>query len=228
MDVDIDLINGKKADIDGNNYIQLLGNCSCIGYLGNARIRGPVDNCLTKGVQTLRALLTNTYLEKLLNTKPVLFKRKPSFEGDLTTGYDYDFIQIIHNNPLEQKYIEEVSKRIITFNTFYNQLKIKDNYYFVVCFNMYDIDNITHKADINRIIGLINWLNAFRVLDKTIFVQTKTVNIPRTADWWSKDLDFLVKHYNIKLITIEDNLIRGTGIEVAHNQFLEKIHHLLN
>ena len=220
---DWDLLNGKKKDKDGNHYIQLLGNCSCIGYLGNNRIKGPVDNCLTKGVETIKALLDGTYYEKLITTKPKLFNRKPSFEGDLIVGYDYDFIQILHNNPLEPKYTYDLSSRIATFNTFYKMLKEKDNFYFVVCFNMYDIDNVTHKAEVERIKDILNCLNEYNVLDKTIFVETREVNIPRTANWWSEDIEPLIKEYNLKLITIEDNLIRGPGVEIAHNQFLAKV-----
>lgn len=225
--MDIDLIEGRKRDLDGNNYIQLLGNCSCIGYLGENRIRGPIDNCLSKGVETIKALLDNTYIEKLKTVKPNIFNRAPSYNGDLSTGYDYDFIQIIHNNPTEQKYLDEISKRVDTFNTFYEQLKTHSNYYFVVCFNMYDIDNQTNKANIERVKEILECLKQYNVLDKTIFVQTKTVNKCGTANWWSKDLDGLIRQYKLKMLTIEDNQIWGEGIEPSHRQFLNKVAKLL-
>lgn len=224
---DWELLQGKKADRDGNHYMQLLGNCSCIGYLGSGRIKGPVDNCLTKGVETIKALMDGNYLDRIVDEEPSAFARKPSFEGDMTTGYDYDFVQIIHNNPLEPKYIYQLSERIATFNTFRRLMREKDGFYFVVCFNMYDIDNVTHKADVDRIRGIIECLKEYGVLGNTIFVETREANTPRVANWWSDDIKPIADEYGLKLLTIEDNLIRGPGVEVAHAQFLRKAGEIL-
>ena len=225
---DVELLLGHKADIDGNNYIQLIGNCSDIGYLGHKRIRGPVDNILTKGIKTIEYLLDNKYLEQLKTVQPVLFDRKPSFEGDLTTGYDYDFGQIIHNNPLEDKYIQEITERIRTFNTFYNLSKEKDNFYFVCCLNMYDIDANVHQLIDTHFEDILIYLQARGILDKCIFVQTRTREIKGTANWFVYNLDDLIIKYHLKALTINDNLIRGEGIDKSHKQFLDKVKKLLH
>jgi hypothetical protein len=182
---------------------------------------------LTKGVETIKALMDGDYLDRIVDEEPSAFARKPSFEGDLTTGYVYDFIQIILNNPLEPKYTYQLSERIATFNTFRRLMREKDGFYFVVCFNMYDIDNVTHKADVDRIRGIIECLKGYGVLGNTIFVETREANTPRVANWWSDDIKPLADEYGLKLLTIEDNLIRGPGVEVAHAQFLRKAGELL-
>lgn len=222
---DLDVFLNKKADSDGNNYMQLIGNCSDIGYLGDNRIKGPTDNVLTKGNKTVEYLLDNTYLEHLKSDTPITFKRIPSFNGDLTVGYDYDFAQIIHNVPTEQKYIDELTKRIKTFNTFYFCLRRYDNFYFVACLNMYDIDNKTNLLIDNHFENIIKYLKTRNILDKTLFVQTKTVNVKGTANWWAKNIEPLIKQYNLKIITINDNQLHN---EKSHEQFIIKTNVCLN
>jgi len=224
----LDVFLERHIDKDGRHYIQLLGNCSDIGYLGANRLRGPVDNVLTKGKAMAELLLNNKYYAELNRVKPEEFKRKPSFAGDQTIGYDYPFAQIIHNVPTEKKYLDEIYERVNTFNTFYECLKARDNYFFVVCLNMYDIDNVSHEMSREYFLETVDYLKEMGVLDKTIFVQTKTVNIQGTANWWSDEMDRIAKERKLKCLTISDNIIRGPGVEISHAQFLRKVKEVLN
>ena len=222
---DLDVFFNRKADSDGNNYMQLIGNCSDIGYLGDNRIKGPTDNILTKGIKTLEYLLDNTYLTHLINDKPITFERIPSFRGDLTTGYDYDFAQIIHNIPTEQKYVDELTKRIKTFNTFYFCLQRRDNFFFVACLNMYDINNKTNLLIGNHFEEIVKYIKAKNILNKTLFIQTRTVNTTGTANWWAKDIESIINKYKLKIITIDDNQLHN---EKSHEQFIIKANICLN
>ena len=186
-------------------FMQIYGNCAATHYLGKDRIRGPVDNVLTKNYQTIDLLLTNKYLDYLKNNIPEIKERTPNFEGDSAIGYCYNLIDVVHQDPRTDKYLAETAKRINNFNSFLANIK-KPDYYFVYSLNIYDLDNKTHKLKFDRLEKNIKYLKQKKLLDKTIFVGTINNN---WWNFWSSDMVPLIKKYNLKYLEL-DNV--GMGI----------------
>ena len=152
-------------------FMQIYGSCAATHYLGPDRIRGPVDNVLTKNYKTIDLLLTNNYLNYLKNNIPEQKDRQPSFEGDSTVCYSYELVEIVHQNPQTEKYLTEAARRVNNFNNFLKNIA-NPAYYFVYSLNIYDLDNKTHKLKLNRLEDNIKYLKQHNLLQKVIFVGT--------------------------------------------------------
>ncbi len=200
-------------------FMQIYGSCAATHFLGKDRLRGPVDNVITKGYKCIELLLNNEYTDYLIDNKPIIAKRTPNYEGDSTNSYTYDFVEIVHQNPLTGKYIDEIKNRINNFNDFLKNIN-KDNYYFVYSLNIWDMNNKTHKLNSTIFEENIKYLKNKKLLNKTIFIGTKNNN---WWNFWSNDLIPLIKKYNLKYIEITD---MGMGIcddTATINQFKAEV-----
>ena len=202
-----------------NHFIQLWGDCSGLGYLGELRTRGPVDNVYSVSPKNIQLLLDNKYLDHIKNTIPKEYARRPSFTGDIGRTYDYSTVKIIHNNPLTPEYIKLLTERINTFNEFYKQLQVSNNYYFTVNLNHEIVDPKTNTF-LNKqiLLDIINILDKYNVLNKTIFVGLKQVKRKDTSNMWVKNFSF--EDLGLKYIEIEDNDV--WNVTDTHLQFIDK------
>ena len=206
-------------------FMQLAGNCGCIGYLGKDRIKGPIDNVVTNGAGCIKLLIEDKYYKAVIDwaDKAIQLKRTPNFEGDSLIAFKFKYVLICHNDPKTPEYKNELIKRCERFNNFLEKVKTDKNYYFTINLNENDVDRITHKLNIEQIESTIKYLKDLGILNKVIFISTKHEN---TASWWnfySKEFDTIVKKFALKHILIE-NL---DFTENTHNQFIKKVKEIL-
>jgi len=225
--LDIFLAKNMNVDYQGYNFIQLGGNCSGLGYLGSNRLRGPVDNVVTKNYKCLEYLLNNTYIEKLKTDECKVYDKKPSYIGDQTIGYFYDFVEIIHNKMDTDDFWNELKIRVNNFNSFNAVINKYKNYYFTYNLNAWDIDNKTHLLIGNNLKLKLNLLSQLGVLNKTIFIITRSVGGGSWADWWSDDAVKLLDLYKAKYVEIINNNIHS-GKDITCQQFINKVKQILN
>lgn len=222
LDKDIDFLDrGIWYPESDYHFMQLAGDCSCLGYLGNDRLRGPVDNVLTKGYKCIEKLLNNEYYNEIVNIKPELHKHKKYFTGDIETSYDYPNVQIIHNHPTDISYLNELKARCIVFNDFYKKVLTEENYYFTVNFNSFDLD--TNNNEINENIRkTIEFLKEKNLLDKTIFVGLRATEKYR-GNKHPHNIKYYETLYNIKYIEIINNEVWDANlIDKCYEQFIRK------
>lgn len=222
LDKDIDFsIRGIWYADSPYHFMQLAGDCSGMGYLGINRLRGPVDNVITKGYQCIKALLDDKYYDHIINSTPTLSGHKIWFAGDSDTTYDYDIVQILHNNATDIHYQNELKARCILFNNFYKKVLTKDNYYFTVNFNAFDLDENNTELN-NNIERTIKTLLEYSILDKVIFVGIKATK-KGYGNKYPVNIDYYKKQYKIKYIEIINNDVwEPREIERCHNQFLNQ------
>ena len=212
----------KTIKIGSKNYyfMQLWGDCSNLGYLGLNRDKGPIDNVYSVKPENIKMLLDNKYLELILNSKPIERSRLQNFEGDSNIEYDYGYVKILHNNPKETKYKEELKIRISRFNEFYNNLKLNDNYYFTVNFNDETVFQKNNTLKGNSFISIIDILNEYNILDKTIFVGLNKGCTLWASNMHIENINDYIRKYNLKYIEIFENDVWKT--DKSENQFKEQ------
>lgn len=199
-------------------FMQLAGDCGGMGYLGINRLRGPVDNVITKGSKCIKALLDNKYYEHIITNTPNIIPHKVWYEGDADKTYDYDIVQIVHNH-VDDKYINELRARCILFNDFYKNVLSKDNYYFTVNFNLFDLNDANEEIN-SSIETIIKTLIEYGILNKVIFVGLKAMKRGH-GNKHPININYYKKLYNIKYVEIENNDVwNSSEIERCHNQFL--------
>lgn len=223
LDKDIDFLErGVWYSEQKYHFMQLAGDCSCLGYLGLDRIRGPVDNVLTKGYKCIEKLINDLYYDEICNTKPDLYKHKKYFKGDIETTYDYPDVQIIHNDPLSVEYLQELKARCIVFKDFYKKVISNDNYYFTINFNSFDVDKNNNEIN-NNINKTINYLKEKDILDKTIFIGLRATEEGR-GNKHPNNIEYYKKLYNIRYIEIINNDIWTSKlIDNCYKQFITKL-----
>ena len=192
------------------------GNCRGMPLLGKNRIRGPIDNVeLLQGLLSSKILFENTLLDILNKEIPEQHKRKPTFEGDSDISYIYSEFMVVHNNPLNDGYIREITKRMDTFNTFLSHIG-EPNYFFIYTLNNEDfIKDDLGKSNFNK--GL-NFLIENNLLEKVIFIGTKCEK---------KGYDFLLKKVNSKIKYIQINDFHQRKTEKMHEEFMHLIENLV-
>ncbi len=202
-------------------FMQLAGNCACIGYLGKNRIKGPVDNVVTLGTGALNLLLKGEYAKAVIDwaDKSIVSARVPNFEGDSTFAYKFKYVLIVHNDPKDKKYQEELIKRYNTFLSFLKKVKANKNYYFTFNLNEIYIDRITHKLNTKELEKTLNLLKEYDLLSKVIFISTKSDNKQNWWNFYSDQLNYYIEKFSLKHITI-NNLDFS---ENTHKQFIEKM-----
>ena len=209
------IINKKKF-----YFMQLWGDCSNLGYLGRDRDKGPIDNVYSVRAENITLLLENKYLDLILNTSPKERPRYKNFEGDSNIEYDYGTVKILHNNPKEEKYKQELKLRIERFNCFYENLKIKENYFFTINFNDELVFQSSNTLKGSTFLEIIEILSKYNILEKTIFV-----GLNKGATFWASnmhlaDINSYIEKYKLKYIEIFENDVWKT--EKAQNQFKQQ------
>ena len=211
-------INKKKF-----YFMQLWGDCSNLGYLGRDRDKGPIDNVYSVKAENITLLLENKYLDLILNTTPKECPRYKNFDGDSNVEYDYGTVKILHNNPKEEKYKQELKLRIERFNCFYENLKIKENYFFTINFNDELVFQSSNTLKGSTFLEIIEILNKYNILEKTIFV-----GLNKGATFWASnmhlaDINSYIEKYKLKYIEIFENDIWKT--EKVQVQFKQQFEH---
>lgn len=220
IDKDIDFskrgIWYPKADY---HFMQLAGDCSGIGYLGNNRLKGPVDNVITKGAKCIKALLDNTYYEQITTETPTTYPHKKWYENDSDITYDYDLVQIVHNNPSDIEYQVELKTRCILLSDFYKNILAKNNFYFTINFNNLDL-TIDNEDKNNSIENTIKTLQEYNILDRVIFVGLRATK-GSYSNRHPINIDYYKKTYSIKYVEITNNdVCNPSEIDRCHKQFL--------
>ena len=202
-------------------FMQLAGNCACIGYLGPNRLRGPVDNVVTNGADFLKLLLEGDYYTAVANwaDRAIQLDRIPNFDGDSKIAFKFKHVLICHNDPRSSKYQQELKLRCEQFNKFLDKVKTDSTYYFTINLNENDIDRITHKLNKQAVEKTLNYLKNINLLDKVIFIETKHQNPKSWWNFYSSEFDAYVKKYSLKCIIIEDLDFS----ETTYNQFITKV-----
>lgn len=198
-------------------FMQLFGNCACIAYLGENRIRGPVDNVIATDVSLIKLLLFGNYIEALNTTNYEKTRHGVYFDGDSPWQYTFPFVKILHNNPMTEKYKQEVLKRIDTLKKFYKKVLINDKYFFTITLNEALVDKNIHTINKKLISTLLKYLKELKILHKCIFIGTRANN---KWNFWAGDFSKFIKEYNLKYFEI-NNLDLKNKI-VAYNQFKTK------
>lgn len=204
-------------------FMSIGANCADIGYLGPDRLRGPVDNMSgVKGILCFESLFNNTFLEEFKAT-PIQKPRFKNYEGDSDICYIYKSFAVCHNNPLEEKFIENLKKRYDNFIEFYSHIK-EPNYYFTYSLNT-EILKATHTIQNEKLLrDEISLLKNLGILNKTIFVGTRLIKNKGNWDFYSED--FQKKFPEVLYIEIIDLNVFNTS--KSQEQFKQKIIKLLN
>ena len=207
-------------------FMQLAGDCSCLGYLGMNRLRGPVDNVLTKGCACIEKLLNDEYYDEIYSDTPNLLKHNKYFKDDIETTYDYPSVQIVHNDAKSESYLNELKARCIVFKDFYNKVLTDDRYYFTVNFNSLDLDKDNNEIN-NNILNTIEMLAKYNILNKTVFVGLKATENGR-SNKHPNNINYYKELYGIKYIEIVNNDVWDpTLITGCYNQFLNQFRRIL-
>lgn len=185
------------------HFISLGTRCTNLFLLGDGKTRefkGPVDNTLCTSANYLEKLFTNTFME--------IFNNIEVIEVDKHKAYKAQDIIIIHNNPIEEKFINEMQSRISTFNNFLEKTKTDSTYYFLFCFNEYFLDKKTRQFT-KEFIKAFELFKKYNLLNHIIFVGTRhrsnVIGHHAFWDFWSDKFNDYIKKYNLKYIEI-DNL----------------------
>lgn len=206
-------------------FMQLWGDCSGLGYLGDLRLRGPVDNVYSVKPANIKLLLDNKYYEHIINTTPNEYPRKKSFAGDVGRTYDYGTVKIIHNIPTTDAYRKVLAERINAFNNFYENLKHNNNYYFTVNLNNEIVNPETNTFRNEEYLKeIISILAQYNILHKTIFVGLKQKIRKDTSNMFVKN--FSQNYQYLNYIEIEDNDVWDTT--KTHLQFITKVKNILD
>ena len=222
--------------IDNKNYyfLQLAGNCEGMGYLGADRIRGPVDNVVTKGVKCLKKLFNNEYLSSLYSTSCKMIPKDKQFDNDASWIFDFDFVKILHNNITDPAYYASLRARIDTFNDFLYKVRtrIEKDHFFTINLNEYDVDytSTIHTCK-PEFLKMLDFLQKENVISQVIIVQSKLSNsthINNRNDFTNEYLDNiedLAKEYGFKYMLIIDNDVWNP--EKPYEQFKQQFEDLI-
>lgn len=189
-------------NFDEIKFMSLGSNCANLGFIKN-RIKGPVDNLSgCRNIVCFEVLFDGDSIIEELNSDPIITDRTPNFEGDSDKYYSYKHYIVCHNDPRTEKYKIEFEKRLRTFQEFIKSINNPDQY-LIYSLGTAEINKYKHtlQSD-NPIQAEIDFLKNKGLLNKTIFVGCKNVNIKNNWDFYSED--FSKKFSNINYILIED------------------------
>lgn len=211
------------------------GGCLALYLLGKNRIKGPVDNVLIKTDKAIKLLLDNKYFNYIKTGKRVKKLKDASYKDSKQVPYLYNYednLIIIHND-VDEKYLKALEERIKSFNAFYDNVKHKDNYYFIFSVPYAMIGHNTHEQIKNRLEDVLKLLQKYNILSKTIFVWAKAK--PGLEKAWyniwptNKVIIDLNKKYKFNYAELtEVELETATGVNNAQKQFKAKIKKFVN
>lgn len=194
-------------------FMQIYGNCTAVHILGKDRIKGPVDNVITKGIDFLEVFLHGDYLSYIKNHTPIVSERIPANPKDHPFLYEYPIVSILHNDPRTEKSYKNLQKRLDNFKDFKQKVLTDKNYYFIYSLNDWDVDKTTHKVFINKFIQNLDFLKKEKLLDKIIFVETRNYERPNSFwNFWATNVKEIIKKYNLKYVQVT-GLIGGGEVD---------------
>lgn len=195
-------------EINNLKFMSIGSNCYGMAYMGDQRVRGPIDNVLAlKGLSSSISLFEGTLENEILNTTPKLYDKTNPSQNDIT--FKYENFWIVHNDVRTKKFKEEFHKRIQNFEDFRKNINLPENW-FVYNLGQFDVKftngigkgNNTEEPTDYFLNGL-EYFKMLNLLDKIIFVGN-IHSEPRKdfAKFNSKIIKDLVPHY-IDIIDIQ-------------------------
>lgn len=211
-----------------NNFFYIGGNCADIGFLGDNRIKGPVDNMIgINGLLSTKSLFEQTIISEFHQKPSVIKPWKKTVDTDPGKTHIYKNYQVVHNIPTEQKFLDNLEKRFNAFLTFYEQLKSESNLFFIYHINEYDMNKKKHIVYKNFYKG-IEYLQKIGILDKLIIVQTKNIKLNNTWNYNHPEITKFCNKKHIKNIIFEDNSLFDEDRNKVPTRFLKQINEYLN
>lgn len=197
-----------EKEIDNLKFMSIGSNCYGMAYMGEQRVKGPIDNVLAlKGLSSSIFLFEGTLENEILNTTPKLYNKTNPSQNDIT--FKYENFWIVHNDVRTKEFKEEFHKRIQNFEDFRKNINLPENW-FVYNLGQFDVKftdgigkgNNTEEPTDYFLNGL-EYFKMLNLLDKIIFVGN-IHSEPRKdfAKFNSKIIKDLVPHY-IDIIDIQ-------------------------
>lgn len=205
-------------------FMSIGSNCASIVLLGkNRQFKGPIDNVLIKGTDAIEALFLNKYFEILYSSGYSTRNKYITPQDSYPLLYDFNFVEILHNNPFTTKYKLELTKRINTFNYFLNKCKTNDDYFFIFTFNNWFINDSTHEVNHLGVTELLNLFKNYEILNRVIFVQTiqPKDNTKHYLNEYSDEFNYYIDKYKLKAIMLEK--LDEDNIEENKSKFKREI-----
>lgn len=188
-------------EIDNLKFMSIGSNCYGMAYMGDQRVRGPIDNVLAlKGLSSSISLFKDTLENEILNTTPKLYDKTNPSQNDIT--FKYENFWIVHNDVRTKKFKEEFHKRVQNFDEFRKNINLPENW-FVYNLGQFDVkftdgigkgENTEEPTD--YFLNGLEYFKMLNLLDKIIFVGN-IHSEPRKdfAKFNSKIIKDLVPHY---------------------------------
>ena len=185
----VDIPKYVRFRFDVSQFMSIGSNCASYMILGNDRVRGPIDNFVLKGLTSVKVLFDKSFLN-FLNEKPIITERESPVINDSKYQYEYKEFYICHNNPLTDKFKQEIKKRYKRFIDYMND-KSK-----VFLYSLGDYDNSSN------IIEGIEYLKSINMLDRIIFIGICERNLPHWTFPEHRLGKDIVSKYNLKYLEI--------------------------
>ena len=188
-------------EIENLKFMSIGSNCYGMAYMGEQRVRGPIDNVLAlKGLSSSISLFERTLENEILNTTPKVYNKTNPSQFDIT--FKYENFWIVHNDVRTKEFKEEFHKRIQNFEEFRKNINLPDHW-FVYNLGQFDVkftDGIGKGENTEEptefFLNGLKYITKLGILDKIIFVGN-THSEPRKdfAKFNSKIIKGLVPYY---------------------------------
>ena len=190
-----------EEEIKNLKFMSIGSNCYGIAYMGEQRVRGPIDNVLAlKGLSSSISLFERTLENEILNTTPKVYDKTNPSQFDIT--FKYENFWIVHNDVRTKEFKEEFHKRIQNFEEFRKNISLPDHW-FVYNLGQFDVkftDGIgkgnNTEVPTDYFLNGLEYFKMLNLLDKIIFVGN-IHSEPRKdfAKFKSKIIEDLVPYY---------------------------------
>ena len=98
-------------EIENLKFMSIGSNCYGMAYMGEQRVRGPIDNVLAlKGLSSSISLFERTLENEILNTTPKVYNKTNPSQFDIT--FKYENFWIVHNDVRTKEFKEEFTDGI--------------------------------------------------------------------------------------------------------------------
>lgn len=188
-------------EIENLKFMSIGSNCYGMAYMGNQRVRGPIDNVLAiKGLTSAISLFNGTLENEILNTIPKEYAKTNPSQNDIT--FRYENFWVVHNDVRTDKFKEEFHKRIQSFNDFYKNIKLPD-YWFIYNLGQFDVKfsegvgrGENTEIPTEYFLSGLDYMKKLGLINKIIFVGNLH-SIPRTnfAKFNSSIIKEMVPYY---------------------------------
>lgn len=188
-------------EIENLKFMSIGSNCYGMAYMGEQRVRGPIDNVLAlKGLSSSISLFEGTLENEILNTTPKVYDKTNPSQFDVT--FKYENFWIVHNDVRTKEFKEEFHRRIQNFEKFRKNISLPDHW-FVYNLGQFDVkftDGIGKGENTEKptefFLNGLEYFKMLNLLDKIIFVGN-IHSEPRKnfAKFNSKIIKSLVTYY---------------------------------